>query len=377
LARFPENDIISLVRATPRFDLAESVGPSIRTAEWLDEISLSSLGDIPLDYATAEGNPALRKAIANLHGVSPDDVVVTVGGMHALFLVSFILCDREDDVVTTTPSFPLARSALDVVGATVRTLTLSFDQAYRPDLAELPGLLSPRTRLVSLSSPQNPSGTSITLETLEAVHAHMEARCPRAFLLVDETYRHAAYGDNPIARSAVTLGPKIISVGSLSKCHGAPGLRLGWIVTRDPELRRQLVVGKFNTVICCSPVDELLALKVLEHSDRIMVQRRVHLAQGLARTADWVTRNERFVDWVRPDAGALCCVRLRPSVFDDLAVRRFYQVLVSEDVRVAEGAWFGDEARVFRLGFGLLSVSDLDAGLERLAAALRRAAPAG
>lgn len=377
MARFPENDIISLVRATPRFDLAESVGPSIRTAEWLDEISLSSLGDIPLDYATAEGNPALRKAIANLHGVSPDDVVVTVGGMHALFLVSFILCDREDDVVTTTPSFPLARSALDVVGATVRTLTLSFDQAYRPDLAELPGLLSPRTRLVSLSSPQNPSGTSITLETLEAVHAHMEARCPRAFLLVDETYRHAAYGDNPIARSAVTLGPKIISVGSLSKCHGAPGLRLGWIVTRDPELRRQLVVGKFNTVICCSPVDELLALKVLEHSDRIMVQRRVHLAQGLARTADWVTRNERFVDWVRPDAGALCCVRLRPSVFDDLAVRRFYQVLVSEDVRVAEGAWFGDEARVFRLGFGLLSVSDLDAGLERLAAALRRAAPAG
>jgi len=202
------------------------------------------------------------------------------------------------------------------------------------------------------------------------------ARCPAACLLVDETYREAVYGDRPAAPSALTLSPKVVSVASLSKCHGAPGLRLGWAIARDPALRRQLVLGKFSTVISCSPVDEFLARRVLERRDRIIAARRVRLAQGLQRTADWVAANGRFVEWVRPDAGALCCVRLKPSAFDAAAVERFYRSAADKGVRVANGAWFGDETRVFRLGFGLLPMADFTAGLDALGAALREAARA-
>jgi DNA-binding transcriptional MocR family regulator len=201
----------------------------------------------------------------------------------------------------------------------------------------------------------------------------MEENCPEAFLLVDETYREAAYGNDPVATNAVDLSLKVISIASLSKCHGAPGLRLGWAITRDPALREQLVRGKFNTVISCSAVDEALALKVLEQRESFSVERRRRLAEGLARTAEWVVESHRFVEWVRPDAGALCCVRLKPAVFDDVAVGRFYDALASQDVRVGNGSWFGDEARVFRLGFGLLSLPDLNAALKRLAAALQQA----
>lgn len=333
---------------------------------------------MPLDYATAEGDPRLREAIARLHAVTPDDVVVTVGGMHALFLIAFILCDRGGEVVTTSPLFPLARNALDAVGADVRLLPLSFDRGYRPDLTAFRALLTPRTRLVGLASPQNPSGVAIAPEMLRDMLDAMDDICPDAFLLVDEAYRAAAYGDDPEAASAAALSPRVISIASLSKCHGAPGLRLGWIVTRDPRLRQQLVLGKFNTVCSCSPVDEALALKVLEQADRIIGERRRRLAQGLAMTADWVKENSGLVDWVRPDAGALCCVRLKPSVFDDAAVMRFYDSLAGKGVRVANGSWFGDEARVFRLGFGFPSMSDLQVALGILTAAfgdaLRKAA---
>jgi len=133
-------------------------------------------------------------------------------------------------------------------------------------------------------------------------------------------------------------------------------------------------VGKFNTVISCSPLDEALALRVLERRDHIIGERRRRLAEGLALTADWVRENNAFVEWVRPDAGAMCCVRLKPSVFDNGAVDRFYASLAPEGVRVANGIWFGDEARVFRLGFGLLSKADLEAALTRLSAAVRRIA---
>jgi aspartate/methionine/tyrosine aminotransferase len=278
MTRFRENDIISLVGAAPRHDLGESVGPNLRVGELLDPAGSSSFADISLGYATAEGDPRLRKTIADLHGVSPEDVVVTVGGMHALFLVAYILCNRGDEAVTTSPSFPLARNALDVVGAKLRVLSLSFDRGYQFDLAELRAQLSPKTKLVSLASPQNPSGVAIPAKTLRDILAAMLERCPGAYLLLDETYREAAYGADPVATSGLALGPKVISVASLSKCHGAPGLRLGWAITRDPALRRQLVLGKFNTVISCSPVDEALALKLLERRDDIVAARRRQLA---------------------------------------------------------------------------------------------------
>jgi aspartate/methionine/tyrosine aminotransferase len=373
MAKFPANDIMSLVSGAPRYDLAESVGPDLRLAELLDASGQASLGEVPLSYGTAEGDPRLRKMIADLHAVGPDDVVVTVGGMHALFLIAFILCDRGDEAVTTTPLFPPARNALDVVGAKVRTVMLSFDRGYQPDLAELRGQLSQKTKLVSLASPQNPSGVAVTAQTLRGILAAMDDICPDAFLLVDETYREAAYGDDPVAANAVALSPKVISVASLSKCHGAPGLRVGWGITRDPALREQLVRAKFNTVISCSGIDEALALRVLEQREPIIAERRRRLAEGRARTAQWVAENQRLVEWVQPDAGALCCVRLKPAVFDDVAVNRFYDALAREGVRVGNGNWFGEEARVFRLGFGLLPLPDLDVALKRLAAALQQA----
>jgi aspartate/methionine/tyrosine aminotransferase len=373
MRQFPENDILSLVEEAPRYDLGESVGPDLRLAALLGGSGQGSLSELPLSYGTAAGDPQLRKAIADAHGVHADDVVVTMGGMHALFLIAFLLCDREAEAVTTSPLFPPARTTLEVVGAHVRLLPLSFGHGYRLDPAALGESLSPATRLVSLGSPQNPSGVAIPTQTLGEVNALLKERCPGAYLLVDETYREAVYGDDPIATSAAALGPKVVSVASLSKCHGAPGLRLGWAITQDRALRDQLVLAKFNTVISCSPVCEALALKVLAQRDRILAERRQTLAEGRAKTAAWVLENQDLVEWVQPDAGALCCVRLKPAVFGDGAVGRFYDMLASEGVRVANGAWFGEEARVFRLGFGLLSKPDLQIALSRLSAALQRA----
>ncbi|HLZ57864.1 MAG TPA: hypothetical protein VKR06_13060 [Ktedonosporobacter sp.] len=134
------------------------------------------------------------------------------------------------------------------------------------------------------------------------------------------------------------------------------------------------VLGKFNTVVSCSPVCEALALKVVAQHDRIIAERRRSLAKGFTRTAEWIQENQKLVEWVQPDAGAICCVRLKPSVFHDGAVSRFYDALASEGVRVANGTWFGDEERVFRLGFGLLSMPDLQAALNVLAGVLKQTA---
>jgi aspartate/methionine/tyrosine aminotransferase len=373
IKRFPKNDIMSLTEETPRFDLAESVGPDLQLRALLGDAGDLASAELALCYGTAAGNPALRQVVAELHGVAAEDVVVTVGGMHALFLIAFILLERGDEVVTTRPLFPNTRATLEAVGSEIKTLRLSFDAGYRLDLEALRGKLSARTRLVSLATPQNPSGVAIPLETLRQVIALMDQVSPDGYLLVDETYREAVYGEDVAALSSVTLGPKVISCASLSKCHGAPGLRLGWAITRDRALREQLVIGKFNTVVSCSTLDEAMALRVFQQRDAIIGARRKQLSDGLARTADWAAAQSDLADWLRPEAGALCCFRLKPEAFDGAAVERFYAALAEEGVRVANGTWFGEEQRIFRLGFGLLTMPDLEAGLAGLTAALRLA----
>ena len=376
MARFPDNEIISLVSKAPRFDLAESVGPSVRLAELIDS-AFGSDADFSLDYGTAAGNQNLRQEIANEHGVDADDVVVTVGGMHALFLIAFTLCQAGDEAIVAEPVFPLARNALAAVGAVTRALPLGFDTGYRVDPDTLRKLVSPKTRIVSLASPQNPSGVAIPAQTLREIVAILAEQAPEAWLVVDETYREAAYGDDAAAPSAACLGRKVISVSSLSKCHGSAGLRIGWAITRDTALRQALVTAKFSTVISCSPVDEALALAVFRQRDRIIGERRKLLAQHLQFTENWVSRHPDHIEWVRPDAGALCCVRLKRDVFDAAAVERFYATLQKYSTRVAPGPWFGDDPLVFRLGFGLPTLTQLAIALECVSAALTEATQAG
>ncbi|MEJ1166578.1 pyridoxal phosphate-dependent aminotransferase [Variovorax sp. CCNWLW186] len=378
MARFPDNEIISLVSKAPRFDLAESVGPSVRLAELIDT-AFGDDADFSLDYGTAAGNPELRQEIANENGVHADDVVVTVGGMHALFLIAFTLCEAGDEAIVAEPVFPLARNALTAVGAVTRPLPLGFDTGYRIDLEALRQLLSPKTKLVSLASPQNPSGVAIPEQTLRDIVAMLAEHAPDAWLLIDETYREAAYGEDAAAPSAACLGPKVISVSSLSKSHGSAGLRIGWAITRDTALRQALVTAKFSTVISCSPVDEALALAVFRQRERIIGERRKLLAQNLQLVENWVLRHPGHIDWVRPDAGALCCMRLKPEVFDAAAIERFYATLARYSTRVAPGAWFGDDPLVFRLGFGLPTLTALAIALECVSVALTEAtrAPEG
>jgi aspartate/methionine/tyrosine aminotransferase len=373
MARFPDNEIISLVGKAPRFDLAESVGPSVRLAELID-MAFGDDAGFSLDYGTAAGNPQLRQQIAKQNGVDPDDVVVTVGGMHALFLIAFTVCQAGDEAIVAEPVFPLARNAFAAVGAQTRALPLRFDTGYRIDLQALRQLLCPKTKVVSLASPQNPSGVAIPEQTLREIVAMLAEHAPDAWLLVDETYREAAYGEDRAAPSAACLGPKVISVSSLSKAHGSAGLRIGWAIARDTAMRQALVTAKFSTVISCSPVDEALALAVFRQRERIIGERRKLLAQNLQFVESWVLRHSSHIDWVRPDAGALCCMRLKPTVFDAAAVERFYAALARYSTRVAPGAWFGDDPLVFRLGFGLPTLTALAIGLECVSVALTEAA---
>lgn len=186
------------------------------------------------------------------------------------------------------------------------------------------------------------------------------------------------YGDEVAPDSFAGLHPRIVTGASVSKALGAPGLRIGWLTVADADLRSRLVVAKMNTVISCSVLDEALAAALLRHRERVLAVRRPLLARGLEELAAWCESEQQRIEWVHPDAGALCCLRLRTDAVDDDAISRFWTLLPGHDLQLASGDWFGESNRVFRLGFGYLPPERLGPALSALSSALDAAiAPGG
>ncbi len=368
--RFPYNEIISLLDVNRPFNLAESTSQDLTFGELLDLVGLENIRKLRLGYGKSSGSTALREEIAKACNVPVDHVITTQGTALGLFLLAFEVCRPGDEVVLATPCFPPSRDCLVGAGASVREIRLSFESGYQLDVGAIAAALSSKTKLVSVASPQNPSGVQLPRAVVERLLVLLESRAPEAVLFIDETYREAVYGEEVAVDSFAGLHPRIVTGASVSKALGAPGLRTGWLTVADADLRSRLIVAKLNTVISGSVLDEALAAALLRHREGVLAPRRRLLAGCLEKLSAWCEAERRRIEWVRPDAGALCCVRLRADVFDDAAVSRFWSLLPSRELQLASGAWFGESERVFRLGFGYLPPERLGPALSALSSAL-------
>ncbi|NIH87958.1 pyridoxal phosphate-dependent aminotransferase [Amycolatopsis granulosa] len=358
MRRFPPSAMTGLLDDRPRYDLAESTCGDLTVADLVDA---GRLADFPLGYGTSAGQVELRKLLGERLGVSADEVLVTTGAGTALFLTGLI---AAGEVVVVQPGYPPMLGLAQGLAEQVRTVRLRFDDGYRLDVAALRDALSPRTRLVMLATPQNPAGVAFTPDEIDAALAAMASVCPEAMLLIDENYREAAYTAIP---SFASLSPQVMTCGSFSKAHGAPGLRIGWLTVRDAGWYEELRRAKFTSAVACGTLDEFLALELLRRADDVLAGKRARMTAALEVVAEWISRQDGRVTWIRPDAGAFCCLRLGARV----RVADFSERLGESGVSVARGEWFGDDADSFRLGFAHEPIDRLREGLELIGAALR------
>jgi aspartate/methionine/tyrosine aminotransferase len=289
----PPTPITRLVDETPLYNLGESYCQELT----LDELVGSDRSDaadrlarIRLGYRTSAGERELRRLVAANAGVADDQVLVTAGAASALFLLGLLLGDGDEEIVVVQPCFPPTLAALRGIDARVVTTQLRFEDGYRLDLAAVSDSLNRRTRLVMLSSPQNPSGVVFTRAEIEQLLGTMSRRCPEALLLVDEVYRESVYGQAPVPASYASLSPRILTCASLSKSHGAAGLRIGWLTVQDRDLYDQLRLAKFNAAISCGALDEVLATELLRRAESL---RSLWWRRGFRGRAAWSAGYDR------------------------------------------------------------------------------------
>ncbi|TPI70488.1 aminotransferase class I/II-fold pyridoxal phosphate-dependent enzyme [Mesorhizobium sp. B2-8-9] len=344
-----------------RYNLSES---SIADRK-LSDIGLT-LPDLTLFYGEHRGDRELRALIAGQDsGLSPDDVLVTAGAAGALFIIATSLLSAGDHLVVVRPNYATNIETPKAIGCAISYIDLDFDEGFAIDIDRVKAELRPNTRLISVTCPHNPTGTMMTRADLDALITLAESRKCR--LLVDETYRDLSYGAR--LPSAASLSSGAISVCSLSKAFGIPGIRIGWLMTRDPQLQETFLAAKEQIGICGSVIDEAIARATLERRDTFLASLLPEMARRRDVVQDWID-GEPLVDWVRPQGGVVGFPRLNVDAGFDLD--RFYTRLLAEyGTYVGPGHWFEMPKHFFRLGFGWPKEAELRGGLEAISAALR------
>lgn len=330
------------------------------------------LGDLLLCYGDHRGRPDLRELIAaDSEGIiSPDDVLVSVGAAGALFTAATALLAPGDRLVVAHPNYASNLETPRAIGCEIATLPLRLEEGFRLDLDRLAALVTPGTRLVSLTTPHNPTGAVLSREALGRVVEIVEGA--GAWLLLDETYRELAREPLPYV---ATLSERAISVSSVSKTYGVPGIRVGWLVCRDPGLMETLLAAKEQMALAHSVVDEAIAHAILARRNALLPAIRAHAARNQATVAAWMAR-EPLLEWVAPQGGVVCFPRIRADAGVDPAA--FYRALNERyGTWVGPGHWFERAPRHFRLGFGYPSVGELPVALGNISAALRDGAERG
>lgn len=328
----------------------------------------TDLGDLVLMYGDHRGIPELRADIAtDGEALTAADVLVTAGAAGALFIVATTLLEAGDHVVVVRPNYATNIETPRAIGADISFLDLTFEDGWRIDPERLAALTTDRTRLVSVTVPHNPTGRGMTEETLRAIVADCEARGAR--LLVDETYREMTFaGPLPVAAA---LSDRVLSVSSLSKTYGLPGIRIGWLACRDRELMERFLAAREQIGITGSIVDETIALRARLARGAWLPEIMVRIREGLGVVRDWVAAEE-LIEWVEPDGGVVCFPRIPPGAHVD--IERFHRTLVDDHATVVgPGHWFEQPDSYMRIGYGWPTLDRLREGLANVSASLRDA----
>ncbi len=329
-------------------------------------------------YGPAAGLPELRQAIADYvnrsRGTSfgPEHVVVTPGGKPIMFFVILALLEAGDEAIYPDPGFPIYGSMINFVGAKAVPIPLREEKEFGLDVDELAGLITPRTRLLILNSPANPTGGVLERADLEAI-ARLAVEHD-LIVLADEIYSEILYeGEHVSIATMPGMPERTIVLDGFSKTYAMTGWRLGYGLMPE-ELAGQVSKLMVNSVSCTAAAVQRAGLEALtgpQDEVRAMVE-------AFRRRRDLV------VDGLNRIPGISClCPKGAFYVFPNItgtgmASKAFADRLLDEHgVAALSGTAFGGHGEGYlRLSYAN-SEENLLKALERIEAAARTPATVG
>jgi len=313
-----------------------------------------------LGYTESKGSPSLRREICSLYrDVQPDQVLVYTGAEEAIFLFMHAVLNAKDHVIVHWPCYQSLAEVARSIGCRVSLWKAHEENGWALDIDELKQSIQSDTRAIIINTPHNPTGYLMPSDEFQEVSRI--ARENGIILFSDEVYRESEFREEDRLPAACDLGEHTVSLGVMSKTYGLPGLRIGWIATRNAEVYDGMAALKDYTTICNSAPSEFLAELALRHR-KALAKRNLSLIAGNLKVLDqfFARHPDQFV-WQRPQAGSIGFPRLL-----GVDVDAFCKALVkSAGVLLLPGTLYNDNGNHFRIGFGRKNLPEAIARFEQ------------
>jgi aspartate/methionine/tyrosine aminotransferase len=334
------------------YQLCNSDCESISIAELLElaDGTLQEFGEQRLIYTESQGDPRLREAIASTYeSVDPDEVVVLATPVEGIYLAAHALLESGDEVIVLSPAYDALVNTFEHVVGKGHVRKWAFRPAadqWRLDLDGLRGLLTSKTRLLVVNFPHNPTGYLPTPEWQQQLARIVEEH--NLWLFSDEMYAGLVHPGTQTIPSAADIVRKSMVLSGLSKTHGLPGLRCGWLIIKDVALRENLINWKFYTSICAPGPSEFLAIKALSVWETLRDRSMSQIQHNLALAEAFFARWPDLFAWRKPQAGSTALVG-----YDVPSVEAVAKSLAErEGILIQPAGIIGGDDHHMRIGLG-------------------------
>lgn len=359
--------LLETTESEPEAFVGFSLSKSPVLGDFLDELYPT----LSLDWngRSFRGLPELRAHVLRQAGLdyicNVNDVLITAGAAEANYLALRQLLEPGDEIVIEKPGWPQAEVMAKAQGAVVKTGFRRETSGWDLDLDELRSLVTPKTKLIFLTNPNNPTGRLLSLDDLSEIVAI--ARNMGAWLIVDEVYAGLEWAA-PRPPSIAGLYERGITTGSVSKALGLQGLRTGWMICQDKDLIMDAVILRENSSEIMNILGEVIA-EIALRPDRYNIALSAARAAGLANLAELNSfiENQPLLSWIPPEAGLIGLAKLGNGLDSSFVAKRLLEPPYK--TFLLPGSAY-DQPDHIRVGVGGGTEANLALGLSRLAALL-------
>jgi aspartate/methionine/tyrosine aminotransferase len=337
----------SLYENTVKYNLTESGIHPFTLEEVLDKEEIENLLSLRLGYGQTNGSIELREAISRLYpGADQDNVLVTNGSAEANFINIWCNLDAGDELLLMVPNYMQMWGIARAFGANVKPFHLREELNWDPDLDELKRLVTPRTKMIAICNPNNPTGAVMSDEAMkEIVRLAKEAD---AWIYADEIYRGAEL-DGKETQSFYGLTDKAIICCGLSKAYALPGLRIGWLAGPKKVIEQCWACHDY-TSITSGILGKHVAALVLQPERRMKVlnRNRKILKENLSALEGWAGKHKGLFSFIPPRAGGIVFVKYSMNINSSELMTKLRE---EKSVFIVAGDLFGMD-HYLRIGIG-------------------------
>ncbi len=334
------------------YQLCNSDCETLSVAELLKMagVSLEEFGELSLGYTESLGNPTLREQIAATYEtVNPEEVIELGTPVEGIYLVARAVLDPGDEVIVLSPAYDSLINTFEHVVGVENVHRWEFAPAeshWKLDIAQLQQMITPKTKLLVVNFPHNPTGYLPTLAQLEDIARIAEDN--KIKLFCDEMYFGLVHSGTEAIQSAVDVSDNAIVLSGLSKTYGLPGLRTGWLVVKDEELRKNLINWKFYTSICPPAPSEFLAIAALQVRNELIYRSVRQIEHNLPLADEFFKRWPNLFTWRKPMAGSVALVEMKVESVSQFAA----EMAEKAGVLIQPAITLGASDKYLRMGFG-------------------------